>query len=188
MSYKKANILRAIFWGVITVILISAGVVGVMYNNEILNSRKDELESIIKIFENSKTVKNYESIDAKITAKFKGKNIRVTYNGAKIEMYDFKLKDGYLETNIDKNDSVGRIIVMVLADAIAVNYGMPEESTFLIFNDDNILKYKLVDGIEYKLKNNNTYNVKINLDTYLVNKYPINDDNQNIINNENDSF
>lgn len=183
MNNKKAYIIRTIFWSFITILLLASGIIGLIYNNEIFNTRKDELNSIIKIFENSKIIKNYESIAAKITAELKGKNISITYNGAKKETYSFKLKNGYLETNIEKNDSIGRIIVMVLTDSIAINKGRPEESTYIVFNDENILKYKLNDGIEYKLKNNNTYNIKINLDKYLINKYTINIENENNENN-----
>ena len=166
MDNRKSNILRLIFWGLITICLFSAAIVGSIYNNRIFNSRKDDLEKIIMIFENSKIIKNYHSIDTRINAELEGKNIKITYDGADVKEYVFKLKDGYLETNINQNDSIGKIIVMVITDAIAINKGRNEESTYIVFNNNKMLDYKLEEGIEYK-KIKDTFNVKINLDTYL---------------------
>lgn len=167
MDNKKANIIRATFWGIIALIVLILGIMGAIYNNRIFSSRKNELENITILFNNSKFIKNYDTIGTKIYSELKGKNIIVKYESIEEKEYIFKLKNGYLETNIEKNDTIGKIIAMVITDSIAVNKGNIEGNTYPLFNDNTILNYKLNEGIEYNIKNNK-YNIKINLDKYLT--------------------
>ncbi len=164
---KKANIIRTIFWGFITLLLIVSGSIGLMYNNKIFNERKDDIEKIISNFNNSEVIKNYKTVNSNIEAELDGKNIKITYNGVETKEYIFKLKNSYLETNIDEYDSIGKIIIMVLTDSITMNNGYIEGSTYDLFKKDIVLYYKLKDGIEYKLKNE-IYTVKISLNNVLT--------------------
>ena len=170
MESRKSNILRCVFWGFITIVLLSAGIFGVVYKNDIFNSRKDELNSIITIFKNTNVIKNYESMNTKIDAQIKGKDIVITFNGSIQEEYLYKLKNGYLETRLEKNDSIGNMLLMILTDSIAINKGQNEGEIYSMFTNNLIYDYKLDDGIEYKLKDN-YYIVKINLDKYVLKQY-----------------
>ena len=163
------NIIRSIFWGSIALILLILGVMGCIYNNRILNTYNNSLEAITEIFNNSKTIRNYETVNTIIKAEVKGKKIIVTADGVLKNEYVYKLKRGYLETTLENNDSLSKIILMVLADSIAVNKGQEREAIYPLFNNDTLLSYKLKDGIEYK-KDNENYIVKLSLDYYIFNE------------------
>ena len=74
---KKANIFRCIFWGLIMLIVLSLGIIGVIYNVNSFNDNESDLKRIISIFNNNTTIKDYEKVDTKIEATLKGKNIIV---------------------------------------------------------------------------------------------------------------
>lgn len=179
---KKANLLRIIFWGFITLICLTCAVSGLIYNNILFKNRETDLKNIVEVFNNTKVIKNYESVNTNIIAKLDGKNIKVSYEGVEIKEYKYKLKNGYLQTELEDNDAVGKIILMVLADSIAINKGQNEGEIYTLFNNNTVLTYKLKDGIEYKNKNNSSV-IKLNLDNYILRKET--EDIPNIDNNNN---
>lgn len=166
---KKANIIRTIFWGFITLICLTCAVSGLVYNNVLFKNRETDLKNIVEVFNNTKVIKNYENVDTTITAQLDGKNIKILYEGVETKEYKYKLKNGYLQTEIKDNDSVGKIILMVLADSIGVTKGQNEGEIYTLFNNDTVLTYKLKDGIEYKNKDNSSI-VKLNLDNHILRK------------------
>jgi len=72
---KKANIIRSIFWGLLALISLILGILGLLEYNKIFNNKKQDLESIIKIFNSSKMVEEYQNVDSTIKAYLDGKNI-----------------------------------------------------------------------------------------------------------------
>lgn len=165
---KKAYIIRCIFWGFILLITLSLGIFGLIYHNRIFESNKDDLNRIVEIFNNSQTVKEYTDRKIYVTASLDGKNIKIKYPGSESKEYTYKLKNGYIETTYNENDSIARVMLMILTDSIAVNKGNMEKETYKYFNDNSIYNYKLKDGIEFSLKNN-TYKVKINIKNTIKN-------------------
>ncbi len=166
---RKANIIRSIFWGLIAIISLSLGIIGIIYNNNIFDKQKDDLNRIIEIFNNNNTIVNYESIGTYIIASLDGKNIKIKYDGAEKKEYTYKLKNGYLETNLNPNDNIENVILMILADSIAVNKGNLEGDTYSLFNNNSLLNYNLKNGIEYTQKNNK-YKVKLNINSPILSK------------------
>ena len=165
---RKANIIRSIFWGLLALILLSLGITGLIYNNKIFNENKNELKRIIEIFNNNNTIKDYSERKTYITATLDGKNINIKYSGVENKEYIYKSKSGYLETTINDTDTIGKIILMVITDSIAVNKGNIEGDSYKIFNDNSIYNYKLKDGIEFSQKMNNNSLVKINLKKSII--------------------
>lgn len=159
---KKANIIRSIFWGIIMLITLSLGIVGVVYNIKSFNDSESDLKRIIEIFNDNQTIKDYEKVDTKINASLKGKNIIVEVKMATTKTYKFNFKRDYLETNIETDDSLGNVIVMVLADSISVNKGGFEGDTYNSFTTKEIYEYTLDEGIEYKTLNDREQ-IKISL-------------------------
>ncbi|MCI8330501.1 MAG: hypothetical protein HFE04_00195, partial [Bacilli bacterium] len=127
---KKANIFRSIFWGLIMLILLALGILGVIHNINSYQEKKNDLEKIVTIFNNNNTIKEYEKVDTKIKATIDGKNIIVNCKTVTNKEYIFTFKREHLETNIAKDDTLGRAIIMVLADSISVNKGNFEGDTY----------------------------------------------------------
>ncbi len=161
------NIIRSIFWGTIALISLILGIMGLIYNNRILNIYKSDLQNITTLFNNATVIRNYEEVNTKITASVKGKKIIVKTDGILEDEYIYKLKRGYLEITVSSNDSLSRIITMVLADSVAITKGQEEGDTYPLFNNGDTLNYKLEDGISYTLDKEN-YIIRINLDNYIV--------------------
>lgn len=190
---KKANIFRSIFWGLIMLIVLTLGIFGVIYNNNEFKDKEDDLERIVNIFNNNSTIKEYEKFDTKIKASLKGKKIIIEYKAATTKTYTFNFKRKYLETNIETNDTIGKVIVMAIADSISVNKGGFEGDIYELFTNENIYKYTLTEGIEY-INKGDRYIIKINLENSiekpLNSNYPNNTENNTQSsdkNNENNS-
>ena len=62
------NIIRSIFWGTIALISLILGIMGLIYNNRILNIYKSDLQNITTLFNNATVIRNYEEVNTKITA------------------------------------------------------------------------------------------------------------------------
>ena len=114
------NIWRIIFWGIILIISLCAGVLGVIYSNQNFNKRKNDLVNIVETFNSNQLINNYKKIDVNLTAKLSDKNIIVSYTGNVNKDYIFKFKKNYLETTINKNDSIGDIVVMLITDSVSI--------------------------------------------------------------------
>ena len=164
---KKANIIRAIFWGTIGFLCLSCGIIGLVENYKIFKEREPEISNIITTFNNAELIKNYEKVNTKINAEIINKKIIINYDGVEKKEYIFKIKNGYLETSYNINDSIGKIITMLVTDSIAITKGQSEGNTYNLFNSNSLYSYTLPDGIEYTNKGDK-YKVKINLDNYLL--------------------
>lgn len=53
------NIWRIIFWGIILIISLCAGVLGVIYSNQNFNKRKNDLVNIVETFNSNQLINNY---------------------------------------------------------------------------------------------------------------------------------
>ncbi len=164
---RKANIIRAIVWGFVFLIVLALAIYGFILNYQNFKNYEENLGRIVNIFNTNSNIINYEMVNTHIEAKLKGKKIIVTSSGTINEKYTFKFKNHYLETNIDTLDSFGRMIVMIVSDSVAVNKGGFEGDIYPLFSNDEILNYKLEDGISFETKGNN-YKIKINLDDYIL--------------------
>lgn len=161
------NIIRSIFWGLMSLIMLSLGIMGMLFHNKIFNEKKDDLIKITEAFNKSKIVQTYKNASTDIEAYLDGKNIKIIYHGVETKKYTFKLKNGYLETKIKEKDETGKLLSMVLADSVAIINGQSEGSTYPFFTNNDVLSYSLNDGIEYKRKND-IYVIKINLNNYIL--------------------
>lgn len=160
---KKGYIYRTIFWGLILLIILGLGIYGMIENDKKFDTNRDEAQSIVDIFNNNETIKQYKTVGSNVEAKVKKRNIVVSFNE---NNYAFKIKDNYLETTISKNDSIGKIITMIMADSIAVKLGSVEKSTYEFFNQDTVYNMTLEQGILYTSIGTD-YNIKLNLKTYI---------------------
>lgn len=160
---KKGYIYRTIFWGLILLIILGLGIYGMIENDKKFDTNRDEAQSIVDIFNNNETIKQYKTVGSNVEAKVKKRNIVVSFNE---NNYVFKIKDNYLETTISKNDSIGKIITMIMADSIAVKLGSVEKSTYEFFNQDTVYNMTLEQGILYTSIGTD-YNIKLNLKTYI---------------------
>ncbi len=160
---KKKYIYRTIFWGLILLIILGLGIYGMIENDKKFDTNREEAQSIVDIFNNNETIKQYKTVGSNVDAKVKKRNIVVSFNE---NNYAFKIKDNYLETTISKNDSIGKIITMIMADSIAVKLGSVEKSTYEFFNQDTVYNMTLEQGILYTSIGTD-YNIKLNLKTYI---------------------
>lgn len=160
---KKEYIYRTIFWGLILLIILGLGIYGMIENDKKFDTNREEAQSIVDIFNNNETIKQYKTVGSNVDAKVKKRNIVVSFNE---NNYAFKIKDNYLETTISKNDSIGKIITMIMADSIAVKLGSVEKSTYEFFNQDTVYNMTLEQGILYTSIGTD-YNIKLNLKTYI---------------------
>jgi hypothetical protein len=165
---KKENIIRTCFWGLITFITLALGITGLIHNNITFSEKEHELKNIVRIFNTSNIIMNYENVNSSIIASIKGKKIKIKYDGLETKEYVYKYKTGRLETELDKTDSIGKIILMVLTDSIAVSKGQIEGDTYNLFTENKTLKFKFEEGISYEDKKTK-YKIKINLDKYIKN-------------------
>ena len=160
---KKEYIYRTIFWGLILIIILGLGIYGMIENDKKFDTNREEAQSIVDIFNNNETIKQYKNVGSNVDAKVKKRNIVVSFNE---NNYVFKLNDNYLETTISKDDSIGKIITMIMADSIAVKLGSVEKSTYEFFNQDTVYNMTLEQGILYTSIGTD-YNIKLNLKTYI---------------------
>lgn len=160
---KKEYIYRTIFWGLILLIILGLGTYGMIENDKKFDTNREEAQSIVDIFNNNETIKQYKTVGSNVDAKVKKRNIVVSFNE---NNYAFKINDNYLETTISKNDSIGKIITMIMADSIAVKLGSVEKSTYEFFNQDTVYNMTLEQGILYTSIGTD-YNIKLNLKTYI---------------------
>lgn len=149
---NKGNIIRSVFWGTILLICLILGITGVVYNIKINSTYKDDLTSIVKIFNSNDLIKDYRKIDNMITAELKRNKIKVTSKGVVTLEYIYYLENGKLVTTYDKDNSLANNITMILADSISVLYGQPSGSIYPLYNSEEIFDYKLSEGIEYNEK------------------------------------
>ncbi len=161
------NIWRIVFWGIICIMCVCAGVFGVIYSNQNFNNRKSDLVNIVEIFNANPLINDYKRINVNLTAKLNGKNIVISYTGNVSEEYTFKFRKNYLETTISKSDNIADIVVMLIADSVSTIHGEEQNSINNLF-DSRIFSYKFEDGISYTDKTDK-YLVKINLDNYIKN-------------------
>ena len=159
------NIWRIVFWGIICMLCLSAGIFGIIYNNQNFNKRKDDLLNIVKTFNSNQLINEYKKININLNSNLQDKNLVVTYTGNISNEYTFKLKNNYLETTINKSDNIANIVVMLIADSISTIHGEKQNSINDLF-DNNIYNYKFEDGISF-IDKSNKYLVKINLDNYI---------------------
>ena len=131
--------------------------------NKKFDTNREEAQSIVDIFNNNETIKQYKNVGSNVDAKVKKRNIVVSFNESN---YAFKINDNYLETTISKDDSIGKIITMIMADSIAVKLGSVEKSTYEFFNQDTVYNMTLEQGILYTSIGTD-YNIKLNLKTYI---------------------
>lgn len=143
---------------------LGLGILGLIEKNKQFSSNKDEINSILNIFNSNETIKEYEKVGTIVNASLKGRNIYINFGD--YEDYTFKVFDDYLETNISKSDSIGKIMVMILSDSIAIKAGEEPQSVYPLFNDDTILDYTLDEGIQYTNDGLN-YNIKISLVNHI---------------------
>ena len=160
---KKEYIYRTIFWGLILLIILGLGIYGMIENDKKFDTNREEAQSIVDIFNNNETIKQYKNVGSNVDAKVKKRNIVVSFNESN---YAFKINDNYLETTISKDDSIGKIITMIMADSIAVKLGSVEKSTYEFFNQDTVYNMTLEQGILYTSIGTD-YNIKLNLKTYI---------------------
>lgn len=160
---KKEYIYRTIFWGLILIIILGLGIYGMIENDKKFDTNREEAQSIVDIFNNNETIKQYKNVGSNVDAKVKKRNIVVSFNE---NNYAFKINDNYLETTISKDDSIGKIITMIMADSIAVKLGSVEKSTYEFFNQDTVYNMTLEQGILYTSIGTD-YNIKLNLKTYI---------------------
>lgn len=160
---KKEYIYRTIFWGLILIIILGLGIYGMIENDKKFDTNREEAQSIVDIFNNNETIKQYKNVGSNVDAKVKKRNIVVSFNE---NNYVFKINDNYLETTISKDDSIGKIITMIMADSIAVKLGSVEKSTYEFFNQDTVYNMTLEQGILYTSIGTD-YNIKLNLKTYI---------------------
>ena len=161
---KKEYIFRMIFWGIILLLCISAGIYGLLENNKNFTSKKNEVQQIADIFNSNDTIEEYNKIGTEVKAVIKGKKLVIKFGENKD--YTFRIYDNYLETSIDLNSSSDKIIIMILTDSVAIKHGATPKSTYELFNNDSIYNYNFENGISFtKLKEK--YKVKINLNTYV---------------------
>lgn len=162
------NIWRIVFWGIICIICICLGVFGVIYSNRIFNEKKSTLENIVSSFNLNEILNDYKKININFNAELNKKDIVIKSTGKNENEYTFKFKNTYLETKISKSDSLGEIVVMLVAGSISNIHGEEQNSINSLFNKD-IYNYKLKDGIEFTDKTD-SYIVKLSLDNYLKNR------------------
>lgn len=143
---KKAYIFRLIFWGIITIITTSLGVVGLLENNKRFESTKNILTNITKVFNGNETVQKYNKIGNDVKAYVKNRSIYITFQS---DTYKFKLKDDYLEGKILRNNTTDEMITMLLTDSVYVTNGGVTENIYQLFTDQIIYSYKLNQGIEF---------------------------------------
>ena len=160
---KKEYIYRTIFWGLILIIILGLGIYGMIEKDKKFDTNREEAQSIVDIFNNNETIKQYKNVGSNVDAKVKKRNIVVSFNE---NNYVFKINDNYLETTISKDDSIGKIITMIMADSIAVKLGSVEKSTYEFFNQDTVYNMTLEQGILYTSIGTD-YNIKLNLKTYI---------------------
>lgn len=160
---KKAYLFRLIFWGIITIIIISLGVIGFLENNKRFDSTKNTLTNITKVFNGNETVQKYNKIGNNVKAKVKNRSIYITFQD---DTYKFKLKEDYLEGKISKNNTTDEMITMLLTDSIYVVNGGATGTIFQLFTDQIIYSYKLNQGIEF-ISNGEYYIVKIKINEKL---------------------
>lgn len=162
------NIWRIIFWGIILIISLCAGVLGVIYSNQNFNSKKSDLENIVETFNNNPLINDYKRVNVNLSASLNGKSIVISYTGNISEDYIFKFRKNYLETTISKSDNIADIVVMLITDSVSTIHGEAQNSINDLFNS-NIYNFKFSDGISYTDKTDK-FIVKINLDNYIKNR------------------
>ncbi len=162
------NIWRIVFWGIVCIMCVCAGVFGVIYSNQNFNSKKSDLENIVETFNNNPLINDYKRVNVNLSASLSGKSIVISYTGNISEDYIFKFRKNYLETTISKSDNIAEIVVMLMADSVSTIHGEAQNSINDLF-DSRIYSYKFEDGISYTDKTDK-YLVKINLDNYIKNR------------------
>lgn len=160
------NKYRIIFWGTIMVILIGLGVYGIICNFKIFNDKKPMITEVLNIFDRNETINKYREYNTSITSKLGSKKVIITFSGTFDNVYELKYKSGYLELEIDKNDTVGLNVAMVMLDSVAVYYGEEETSTYDTFKSNRIYDMNLNDGVKVII-NTNTYVYRISLNNHI---------------------
>ena len=161
------HLYRMIFWGLIMVICIVAGVLGISQSNQNFAPVKNKLNSIVYNFNNNENVKAFNDRGITLNAKLKGRKIVITYDSTKISKYTYSYKDGYLETTFDSKDSFGTTQLMIMAASIGDNFGINENDIYGIITSNSYLNYTLDSGIEAKL-NNGKYTIKLNVESPIT--------------------
>jgi len=161
----KKNIWRILFWGIMSLIFMTFGIIGFMQDSS--EAKKDEiiLKAIVDRFNVSTKITQYEGINTKIKATAKGRKIKVVYSGAKEKVYTYDYSDGILYSSMIKNDSIGNNILIAMTDSIANYNGELLGNTFELFNSNEIKNYNLNQGIELTY---DTAEIKIKLNTKIA--------------------
>lgn len=157
------NIYRIIIWGLVFVLCLTAGTYGLYTNYKVLKDKKELINYMVEKFNDSEYLNNFKSNNVIINAKNKGTNIIVTYESYTIIKYTFNIKENHIETSYQKSDSFGKVMVMLMADAVSQYYGTEKGNIYPLFNNnDELYTYTLDKGIIYE-EADNTYTVKLNL-------------------------
>ena len=152
-------------------ICIGLGTIGVIKSNELFSSKKNELKFLVDKFNENSLLKTYRLSDIYVSAKLKGKDIIISYEGATKNKYKFELYSGYIETTYSKNDAFASVMVKLLADTISQYYNNVPQAIYKAFeNSSELLSYELEDGIKY-IDNGTSYTVRLNLNKPIAAKY-----------------
>ena len=162
------NLYRIIFWGIIALLCIGAGVYGIYLRNDSFKKYKDEVKYVVSSFNNSSTTKLYKKNDVTIEASLKGKDLIVTYNGNTKYEYKFKYVNGYYETQVPQSDAFAIVMFKVITDSINKYYGDESENVMDLFDDTNkLLLHSFDEGFSYT-SSDGSYTVKIKLGVPII--------------------
>lgn len=156
------NLVRIILCILFIIIFTVLGTLGFMEKKQIAKENETILQNIANIFNTNQTILEYQENGIIVKAEIVSTTFNIKFDGIDSNTYKFDITKDYLEINLDKNDSLGNLAVMVLADSISVYYGETSMSTYNLFTTGDIYDFKLDQGILYT-DNNNEYNVKIGI-------------------------
>ena len=163
MKNNKSNVFRTIFWGLIFILSLIAGIMGIIQDNKNFNEAAIKYNSFIEYFNKSEKVSEFKKSNIILNATLVNKKIEINYKSVTNKKYSFKCYDNYFQIKYPIDDNIGYIITEILTSSIGQYYGILINDIEQLFNTKEIFDYKFEEGIEFEKKYNN-YIVKIKHD------------------------
>lgn len=156
---NKGNLIRLIIWGTIWVLVLAAGVVGIISYNTghgVLGAVKHDLEPIVANFNKMKGLKKHSDVGIKIEAKIKDKNVYVSYStGVSTASFKFEYQDISGEKVLfmkysSADEAVANIVVEFMIEAVSITNGHEEGLVFERYNLDKFTETGILQGVQIK--------------------------------------
>lgn len=169
---EKRDIIRALTWGLTFIILLIAGIYGMILNNNTTPSNSNaKLENITNYINENILTKNLTKDGITINAEINDSKITISYiTNTLNKKYYYTYSNNNLYSEFQNGDDIAKEVLKIVLAANAENLGQSYSDIILKFSDLDLTNYNITEGLNYE--ETDKTNIIINTNIPLLIKEP----------------